>query len=130
MDFKGMFTDLKDTTSKFDKKDIENGKLMSVISYLGILCLIPYFTEKENKYVRYHAIQGLNLFLISTIYSIAYSIVSCILVLMPIVGWFLLLPLGLISFGFVGLTILGIVYVLQDKAKEIPVINKIQIVKE
>ena len=130
MDFKGMFTDLKDTTSKFDKKDIENGKLMSVISYLGILCLIPYFTEKENKYVRYHAIQGLNLFLISTIYSIAYSIVSCILVLMPIVGWFLLLPLGLISFGFVGLTILGIVYALQDKAKEIPVINKIQIVKE
>ena len=61
MDFKAMFTDLKDTTNEYDKKEIENGKVMAILAYLGILCLIPYFAEKDNKYVRFHAIQGLNL---------------------------------------------------------------------
>ena len=84
---------------------------MSILSYLGILCLLPYLTEKVHQYVRFHAIQGLNLFLIATIYSIAYSVLS------------------FISVGFVFLAVLEIVYALQDKAKEIPVVNKIQIVK-
>ena len=67
-----MFTDLKETTEQYDKQDIEKGKLMSILSYFGILCLISYFTEKDNKYVRFHAIQGLNLFLISVIYYICH----------------------------------------------------------
>ena len=58
---------------------------MGVLSY--IIPLIPYFVEKENKFVRYHAIQGMNLLIISIIYGVAYSILSVFLVFIPIIGW-------------------------------------------
>ena len=130
MDFKALFTDLKDTTEEYDKNDIEKGKLMSILSYISILCLIPYFAEKDNKYVRYHAIQGLNLFLISTIYSVALMVISPILVFIPIVSFILIWALTLISYLFIALSIWGIVNVIQNKAKQIPLANKWQIVKE
>ena len=130
MDFKAMFTDLKDTTNEYDKKEIENGKVMAILAYLGILCLIPYFAEKDNKYVRFHAIQGLNLCLFSVIYGVAFGILSLVLAFIPIIGWILILLLSLISYGFVALAIWGIVYAFQDKAKEIPVVNKYQLIKK
>ncbi len=130
MDFKAMFTDLKDTTNEYDKKEIENGKVMAILAYLGILCLIPYFAEKDNKYVRFHAVQGLNLCLFSVIYGFAFGILSLVLAFIPIIGWILILLLSLISYGFVALAIWGIVYAFQDKAKEIPVVNKYQLIKK
>ncbi len=42
------FMDVKDETNNFDKKDIESGKGMAVLSYIGILSLIPYLTEKKK----------------------------------------------------------------------------------
>ena len=64
---KSLFTNLEDKTAEYKKEDIEKGKLMAVLSYIGILVVIPYFAEKENKFVRFHAIQGLNLLLINLI---------------------------------------------------------------
>ena len=130
MDFKAMFTDLKDNTEQFDKSDIEKGKLMSVLSYLGILSLIPFFVEKENKYVRFHAIQGLNLFVFSIIYSVALSILSIILAFIPIIGWLLIIVLGLVSYAIPVFCIMGIVFACQDKAKEVPVVNKLKLIKQ
>lgn len=130
MDYKALFTDLKDTTSKYDKKDIENGKLMSVLAYLGILCLIPYFAEKDNKFVRYHAIQGLNLFFYSLIYSVAFAILSVLLIFIPFLGWMLIMILGVVSYVFLAFSIWGIVYVFQEKAKELPIINKYKLIKK
>lgn len=130
MDFKALFTDLKDTTNEYDKKDIEKGKLMSILAYLGILCLIPYFAEKENKFVRYHAIQGLNLFLITLIYSVGLGVVSTILMFIPIIGWILIMLLSLLSYGFTALCIWGIVNVCQEKAKQLPLVNKWQLIKK
>jgi uncharacterized membrane protein len=130
MNLKKLFTDLKDTTSEYDKKDIENGKLMSVLAYLGILCLIPYFVEKDNKFVRYHVIQGINLFFYTLIYSVAFGIVSVVLVFIPFLGWMIIMLLGLISYVFLALSIWGIVYVFQEKAKELPIINKYKLIQK
>ena len=129
MDFKGMFTDLKDYSKDYDQKDIESGKAMAIISYIGILCLIPYFAEKNNKYVRFHAIQALNLFLINVIYGIAVSMASFVLIFIPVIGAILAFALSLVSYGFFALYIWGIVNACQDKAKELPVVNKIKIIK-
>lgn len=38
---KGLFNNLEDSTSNFEKKDIESGKAMGVLSY--IIPLIPFF---------------------------------------------------------------------------------------
>ena len=119
--------DVKDETDSFDKKDIESGKIMAILSYLGILVLIPYFAEKNNKYVAYHAKQGLNLFIIEIIASFAFSIFGVIfgLLLFFIVG-----ILGAaISLASLALTIIGIVNVCNGKARELPVINKFKIIK-
>ena len=54
--------DVKDHSKKFDKKDIEENKAMACLSY--IIAPIPYFLENKSKWVRYNAIQGMNLFII------------------------------------------------------------------
>lgn len=130
MKIKELFTDLKDNTEQFEKSEIEKGKLMSILAYLGILCLIPYFAEKENKYVRFHAIQGLNLFLANVIYSVGISIISSILLFIPVLGWIISMLLSVLSYGFLVLSIMGIIYACQDKAKELPIVNKLQIIKK
>jgi uncharacterized membrane protein len=37
----------------------EQDKIMLVLSYIGILSLIPFLTVKDSPYVTYHAKQGL-----------------------------------------------------------------------
>ena len=54
--------DVKDNSKKFDKKDIEENKAMAALSY--IIAPVPYFIENKSKWVRYHAIQGMNLLII------------------------------------------------------------------
>ena len=110
----------------FSKKEIEDGKLMGILSYIGILSLIPYFTEKNNKFVMYHAKQGLNLFLLEMICSVAISIVGSLL-------WLLFWLVGLVSTA-VGvaslvLSVMGIVSVCKGEAKELPYIGKFKLVK-
>lgn len=112
--------------NQFSKKDIEDGKLMGILSYIGILCLIPYLTEKENEFVKYHAKQGLNLFLIEIICSTGLSIIGGML-------WLLIGLIALVS-SCVGLlalalSIMGIVNVCNGEAKELPIINKFKLIK-
>lgn len=110
----------------FSKKDIENGKVMGILSYIGILSLIPYFAEKENEFVKYHAKQGVNLFLIEVICSAGLSIMGMVL-------WLLLGLVALASFcvgiGSFALSIIGIVNVCNGETKELPIINKYKLIK-
>jgi uncharacterized membrane protein len=134
---KSLFTDLKDSTAEFTKEEIDAGKAMAVLSYIGILCLIPYFAEKNNKYVRYHSVQGLNLFLVSLIVSVAAAVlafVGAFLALIPVLGFILFaiisLVCSLLPLGTFALEIMGVVYAFQDKAKELPIVNKYKIIKQ
>lgn len=123
---KEIINDVKDDSSKFDKKDIEAGKVMGILSYIGILALIPYFAEKDNKYVVYHAKQGLNLFICELICGIALSILNSLIWRIWIISSLLETAYGLVAFV---LSIMGIVNVCNGKAKELPVINKFKIIK-
>jgi fumarate reductase subunit D len=40
-------------------KDIEENKAIAVLSYLGILCLVPLLLKKDSKFSKFHAKQGL-----------------------------------------------------------------------
>ena len=53
------------TTVELDSEDnslevSSNEKLLGILSYLGILSLIPYFCSDKSDFVKYHATQGLN----------------------------------------------------------------------
>lgn len=107
-----------DTTADYDKKDIEDNKLMGVLAYIGILVLIPLFAAKESKFARFHTNQGI----LCCIIGLANTIIS----LIPILGW---LVGGVIGIALLVLQILGIVNVCQGKVKELPIIGKYKILK-
>lgn len=103
----------------FSEKEKEDGKLMAILSYVGVLSLVPYLAEKDNKWVRYHAIQGVNLFIIEVI----LYIIRVIPILGWIVGW-----LG--SIVTLVISIIGIVNVCNSEAKELPIVGKIKFIKQ
>lgn len=107
-----------DTTAEFNPADIEANKILSLFSYLGILFLIPLLAAKDSKYARFHANQGIVLF----IFSIAVNLLRYI----PYIGGILGGIGSLITFV---LAIIGIVNAVNGKAKELPVIGKIKLLK-
>ena len=123
-----------DTTSEYDSKDIEENKIMAILSYLSILVLIPWFAAPQSKFARYHAKQGVVLCFIYIVYIIISSILSAIIkVEVTVLGYgtgikatpeWLSTILWIISIPIFLLSVLGIVNALQGKAKEIPFIGK------
>lgn len=109
--------------------DVQDGKVMGILAYLGILVLIPIFAEKKNPFVRYHTNQGLVLFVAEVIFAIAYNIVIWIILMVSWRLYFLSGIIGLLSIVFLVLAILGIVNVVNGKAKELPVIGSIKLLK-
>ena len=112
------FNNTADSTADYSAADIENGKGLSVVAYIGILVLIPIFLANNNEFIRFHANQGLVLL----IAGIAVNVVACI----PLVGWIVGLVGGI--FCFVAM-IIGIVNAVGGKAKELPLIGKLRILK-
>src|SRR5688572_4134409 len=92
----------------------EQDKAMLVLSYIGLLSLIPLLTVKDSEFVKWHARQGLAL----SLAFVAVWIVS----FFPILGTLVFL-LG--SLGIVVLSIIGIVKALDGVRWKIPVIESI-----
>lgn len=118
------FNNTADTTNQYNPQDISNNKVMAILSYIGILVLVPIFAAKESPYARYHANQGLTLLLVDIIWSVVSGILSAIL------PYFIARTIsGLGSLLILILLIIGIVNAAQGKAKELPIIGKIQLLK-
>ena len=118
----------EDATHQYSDKEIQDGKAMGILAYIGILVLIPIFAEKNNKFVKYHANQGLILFGTEVIYWILTWI---ILRIFRVISWkltFVFSPIfSLLGLVFLALMILGIVNVCNGKAKALPVIGSLKI---
>ena len=99
-------------------KDAEENRLLCILSYLGILLLVPLVANPNSKYCRYHCNQGLILML----FGFACAIVAII----PLLGW-LVAFVGAI-FSLVCL-IIGIVNTCKGEMKPLPIIGKIQILR-
>lgn len=119
------FNDTKDDTSAFDPADIESNKVMGILSYLSWLVLIPLIAAPKSPFARFHANQGL----ILAIIEIAFGIVLGALSLIPGVGIVFNIILSLLGLVFLLFSILGIVNAANGKAKELPVIGKIRLIK-
>ncbi|MDO4756906.1 MAG: zinc ribbon domain-containing protein, partial [Parabacteroides sp.] len=119
-----------------DKTDAEANKVMALLSYFGILVLIPIFAAKHSPFVRFHANQGVVLLLAMIGYIIADSIISAILrvVLYKGLGLWSIYSMcnSLLSLLYVGFTIfaiIGIINVLNGRAKDLPIIGKYRVLK-
>lgn len=124
-DYSNAFTNLNntaDTTYEYDKNDIEQNKIMAVLAYLGFLILIPILAASNSKFARFHSNQGLVLL----IFGFAFSVLARLFFFIPLLT-------GLLSFvvsiAFIVFVIIGIVNAANGKAKELPLIGSIKILK-
>ena len=92
---------------------ISGDNVYAILSYLWILCLIPVLMKKEDKFVRFHARQGLMLFIV----EVGVGIISII----PVLGGIIYIA-GMLVCGLLSLA--GIVNVLMGKEWKMPVINE------
>lgn len=125
-----------DSTADFAKEDIEQNKVMAILAYFGFLVIVPVIAAKNSPFAKFHANQGLVLFLSMIAWIIADSIVSAILraILWKGLGLWSIYSLcttvlDICYIGFTILAIIGIINVLNGRAKDLPLIGKFRILK-
>lgn len=87
-----------------EKENLKDDKLWAVLSYLGILVLIPLLGKKESAFVQFHAKQGL------------IMLFGWIVSWFPVFGW----AIGIVMFVF---SVIGIVNVLNGEKKKLPMVG-------
>jgi len=91
-----------------------NGKtyIMSMMSYLGVLCLVPILFNKDDEYVNFHARQGLVLWI--------WGVFSIFALYIPVIGKFFF---GVSAFFILVLSFVGLFSIVFAKAWRIPIIG-------
>lgn len=97
-----------------------NRGVMLVLSYLGLLALIPYFVEQQDQEVRWHARHGLVLAIAEIVVFVVLSILSSLGPLGCIFAPFMLL----LGMGVLILHIMMIVKALDGKRLLVPGISQ------
>lgn len=105
-----------------EKSDVEKNKAMAIVGYIiPILFFIPLITDAKNShFAKFHANQQLVLL-------IAWVVVNIVGTVIPIIGWFLILPLGTIF--LLVLMIMGVINASKGTMKKLPAIGGIEILK-
>jgi uncharacterized membrane protein len=83
---------------------ISEDKVITLLSYIGILFLVPLLLKKEDKFAKFHAKQGLVL------------CIGWIFTWVPYIGWLLWIVLAIFS-------IWGIVNVINGKYTKLPLVG-------
>ena len=108
-------TNTADTTDIYDPADIESNKIMALLSYIGILVLIPLFSSRQSPFTRFHVNQGLILLICSLVSWFVGSLSSTL-------AWVL-------NIAIFVLAIIGIFNVVKGEAKELPLVGKFRIIQ-
>jgi uncharacterized membrane protein len=89
----------------------DDGRLAAVMAYIPFLCFVPLMTMKDNEEARFHARQGVILFVIELI---------AVVFLLPGVSDFIFKVVLVVAAGF---AVAGIVFALQGKNYRLPFIG-------
>lgn len=127
----------KKETPKYDAQDISENKAMGILAYIGFLCLVPLFAAPKSPFARFHANQGLVIFIGEAAIFITakifsglatsfvwhglwglYTIFHCLAVLIMLADIF-----------FLVISIIGIVEAAKGECKDLPLVGKIKILK-
>jgi len=108
-------------TTKADPADAEKNKAMAIVGYIiPILFFIPLVTDAKNSpFAKFHANQQLNLLLAAVIINIVGGVI-------PFLGWFIILPLGMIF--LIVVAIMGIINGAKGEMKELPLIGGFKLI--
>ena len=89
----------------------DEGRMAAIMSYIPVLCFVPLLSMRENKEARFHARQGVLLFLIELV---------AILFLVDAISD---LVFKGVLFIAAGLSVAGIVFAIQGKNYKLPIIG-------
>ncbi len=117
----------KDLSGEFQVEDIEQNKLLAVLSYFSLLVILPIFLAKESKYARFHANQGLILMIVTMGWQFASSMLSLAFSRFWWQMRFILPFIGIVYILLLVLFVMGVANALSGKAKELPLIGKFRI---
>ena len=134
-------TTRKTAAPRAGSKDAESNKGMAIISYIGILFIIPLLTGdyKKSPFLRFHTNQGFVLFLTAVALWIVWSIIWAIAIRGIYRGIYYSYSWG--AWGFMGtlswilwlaiaaLCVIGIINAASGKMKPLPLIGKFTIIK-
>ncbi len=96
--------------------DIEQNKVMGILAYIGILFLVPLLAAPTSRFAKYHANQGLVLFL----FDLAVGVIFVI----PVLGWII----GTVGFiARLVFMIMGIINAAGGKMVPLPLIGQFKI---
>ncbi len=128
------FNKTSDYTRAYSSGDINENKIFAVLCYIPFVCLYPVFAvARKSAYVKFHANQGLVLFLSQIIIAALLWLAEFALGLIPFVGAILAFPFSVLSWAIELLMFAAIVYGIYlaalGKAREMPIIGKIKILK-
>ena len=94
--------------------EVQDAKFFAAVGYINVLCFVPLFLKKDNKFAQFHGKQALVLFIL--------EIAAGILKIVPALGD-LVFTVAFVVFGI--LSLIGIVKVLMGEYWEMPVIYEI-----
>ncbi|MEE9443366.1 MAG: hypothetical protein V3V99_11945 [candidate division Zixibacteria bacterium] len=100
-------------SDEFDTRPSEDKRMMAVMAYIPFLCFIPLLKMRDDQYVYFHARQGLVLFffeIIAFIFSFPH---------LSQLFW------TAIIIGCIGAAVAGIMFAVQGKAHQIPIIGEL-----
>jgi len=102
--------------------DVEKNKVMAIVGYiLPILFFVPLISEAKNSpFAKFHANQQLNLLLAAIVVNVVGTII-------PILGWFIILPLG--GLAVLVIAIIGIIGAAKGEMKKLPIIGGFELIK-
>lgn len=110
-------------------EDARDNKVMAILSYIGILVLIPLFAAKESSFARYHTNQGLALAIAEVLYAVSYGILSSVILSISWHLYFVVSIIGRVGIVFFILAIIGIINAVKGRMKPLPIIGGIRIIR-
>lgn len=126
----GQYNYNQNNTSQHQATNYEKkNKLMAVLSYLGLLVFVPVLAGNDSKFVKFHANQGLVLFILEVIWSIFGRILHMFDWIMSIGILSISNIVDLLDLVFLILAVIGIVNVCKGEENELPIIGAIRIIK-
>lgn len=90
--------------------EVASGRILAAVAYLPALCFIGLFAAPGNRYVAFHARQGLLLFLTEIVGALAIAFFDASLGTIPVLGMLASALLKFVVwFGFLGATVYGVI---------------------
>jgi uncharacterized membrane protein len=95
-----------------ESNDVQQNRIFALLSYFGILLLIPMLARRESTFCRYHLNQGLVLFFADMVLNYVCGLIGI---------------LSILKFGILILMIMGIINCVKGVCAPLPLIGNIQI---